>query len=808
MATPGRRRPPAPGYRSSAGKSRSSYVVMMLIILSTLILVGIIITVTLAPMGDSVGSNGGSNGASFMSAARKDVRALSAKILDWLPHISHSGLPEEVHEETPPDWDAYEFWTPIDFDISYSSDPTVTLCRLNFKVYAGSPHLYPMFRDLEGASRCNGNNKRKEYLSVLMKDLKASEGTAKGRVIEPTCFIFHESRVGSTLVANTLASDPWSMVFSESAPAANALLHCESCTREQNVQNFRDIVTLMGRSPFHKRLFFKFQSITSTKMEIALEAFPKTPWAFVYRTPVQTMMSHLDPQKFSSGAPCLRSMRAPPEEVRLTISQAVGIGNPPKEAWCAAHLNMLCNSALRAYDKYGYYNDGDSQGVVDASDSNKRQRGLLINYESLPGIVARILLPMFGIVPTSKWLQKMSEESGQYSKGRGSSRAFSGDSEDKEARSTISIQKYAKSILLPTYEKMSAISFEIVQRIAPQEYNSLPTAEDGSGGKEWKSLKEVPLQPTREMITGATKGRSWRGLGTEGLFLSQGDATGDGDASDARGDSKSHLRGGHSEFEKNVRRNFAPWVPFSTTHTSRPFNATVDCPATPPPGYPFTYKMTDILANWNTDNTEIPPFHYDSLCHFDYQNEADNAKAWAYRAAEVPFVVYNIPEVDSVVKKWNNVDYLHAKLGRKSYRTETSKDNHFMYWHGNLGGYRNKDGTRWKPPTDIIAEPFESWLEVAVKNQNRSLDSRTHQYFRVSSDQENAWLFDELPFFKPKASLFMVDPREQRGIHCRFGMRGVIAEAHFDGSRNAVVLLGGLRRYEIKIFFLFKFVLF
>ena len=27
----------------------------------------------------------------------------------------------------------------------------------------------------------------------------------------------------------------------------------------------------MGRSPFHKRLFFKFQSITSTKMEIALQ---------------------------------------------------------------------------------------------------------------------------------------------------------------------------------------------------------------------------------------------------------------------------------------------------------------------------------------------------------------------------------------------------------------------------------------------------------------------------------------------------------------------------------------------------------
>ena len=31
--------------------------------------------------------------------------------------------------------------------------------------------------------------------------------------------------------------------------------------------------------------------------------------------------------------------------------------------------------------------------------------------------------------------------------------------------------------------------------------------------------------------------------------------------------------------------------------------------------------------------------------------------------------------------------------------------------------------------------------------------------------------------------------------YCRFGMRSVIAEAHFDGSRNFIVLLGGLRRY-------------
>ena len=36
-------------------------------------------------------------------------------------------------------------------------------------------------------------------------------------------------------------------------------------------------------------------------------------------------------------------------------------------------------------------------------------------------------------------------------------------------------------------------------------------------------------------------------------------------------------------------------------------------------------------------------------------------------------------------------------------------------------------------------------------------------------------MFDELTFFRPVDGLYMVDPLSQMGIHCRFGMKGVIA---------------------------------
>jgi hypothetical protein len=247
--------------RKGGGGFKNSSFILVLVLLSAMITVGILLSVVMAPYSEyQVG------GLSKSSALIEQPRSLSQKILDWLPlGLANHQSSDELYSL--PDW-KQEFWSPIDVDVT--SNPTITLCKLNFKQYSETPHLYPMFRDLQTISNCRGNNKRKESLSVLMKEISDKRGSSEGRIVAPTAFIFHESRVGSTLVANTLASDPFSMVYSESAPAANALLHCRTCTLERNIEIFRDVITLMGRSPVHKHLFLKFQSITSTKMNIAL----------------------------------------------------------------------------------------------------------------------------------------------------------------------------------------------------------------------------------------------------------------------------------------------------------------------------------------------------------------------------------------------------------------------------------------------------------------------------------------------------------------------------------------------------------
>lgn len=252
--------------KKNRGKKYSGGCIFTLICMSCLVLVGIFFTVSQAPTESSKG--GPSTNSLFVSTAFSSTKKLSEKVTEW---IAHSGqmIGAKLATSTSPPWDQ-EFWTPIDV-VDVSSDPMVILCKLNFRKYAADPHLSPMFKDLVGASKCTGNNRRREKLKVLLQEISDNPDAPSSRVIKPNGFVFHESRVGSTLVANFMASDPFSMVFSESNPMANAILHCESCTHEYNVQLFRDITTLMGRSPFHTHLFFKFQSITVTNMHIALE---------------------------------------------------------------------------------------------------------------------------------------------------------------------------------------------------------------------------------------------------------------------------------------------------------------------------------------------------------------------------------------------------------------------------------------------------------------------------------------------------------------------------------------------------------
>jgi len=51
-------------------------------------------------------------------------------------------------------------------------------------------------------------------------------------------------------------------------------------------------------------------------------------------------------------------------------------------------------------------------------------------------------------------------------------------------------------------------------------------------------------------------------------------------------------------------------------------------------------------------------------------------------------------------------------------------------------------------------------------------------------------------FTPAKENFFVTNIKMNKGIQCRFGMRGVIAEAHYDGGRNMVAMLKGAKRCD------------
>jgi Cupin-like domain len=273
-----------------------------------------------------------------------------------------------------------------------------------------------------------------------------------------------------------------------------------------------------------------------------------------------------------------------------------------------------------------------------------------------------------------------------------------------------------------------------------------------------------------------------------------------------------------------------------------------------PPHYPYAWKAMDVLRHWNPDITS-PPHNtiHQSLCVFDWRRPEHRSAVYLYRDAEVPFVLRQHDDVTATAYRWSQPNYLARLLSNRNdgigdnsttgtiatkQRNEHSTNNHFMFWrlrpkpkrfrrdgvsHGNEPAAAEQSPPTengFVPPTDNVELTFDEWLQRARALEHVTDEEQVtmeHWYFRLNAGlpKFNTYLYDELPMFQPvfddtdradansnqdqtdyqQRPLFMVDSAQQRGINCRFGMRGVIAEAHFDPTRNWILILSGQRRY-------------
>ena len=197
---------------------------------------------------------------------------------------------------------------------------------------------------------------------------------------------------------------------------------------------------------------------------------------------------------------------------------------------------MLCSSALKAFHLFNSTADG-------------KPRAFLINYDTLPGSVPQVLLPLFGeSAPSIPWLEKMATESKYYSKSRGNTwRVFTGDSKDKEERASDEIQKSAAVFLQSSYDELNSASLQALKRIAPSLHESVLTGDGveaaAPGAVNWKALSAIPYSM----------------------------AAADSEEADTGSDSSIK----HSRLLK--KKNFLSWIPFANHHSSEPMQVRSTC---------------------------------------------------------------------------------------------------------------------------------------------------------------------------------------------------------------------------------------
>ncbi len=155
--------------------------------------------------------------------------------------------------------------------------------------------------------------------------------------VAPAGFIFHMSRCGSTLISQMLAAVPENIVLSEPGPLDTILrAHFQNpeITEDQRIQWLQWLVGTWAwrRQPAEKKLFVKFDAWHTPFLPVIQRAFPGVPWIFVYREPLEVIVSQarrrgahvipgaLEPQLFGWEPAMTAQMSLPEYGARVLAS--------------------------------------------------------------------------------------------------------------------------------------------------------------------------------------------------------------------------------------------------------------------------------------------------------------------------------------------------------------------------------------------------------------------------------------------------------------------------------------------------------
>jgi hypothetical protein len=299
-------------------------------------------------------------------------------------------------------------WLPAGF--AQGSEPAIQWLH-----FAGTSHGTPFF---EEAVRRVANL---PFNRMFRTTTPLSGFVGRTGLRAPSGFIFHMSRCGSTLVSQLLGAAPGHVSISETSVLDSVIRHPFD-DPAAHADALRALVHAYGRGAEH--LFLKLDSWHTRALPLLRRAFPDTPWIFLYRDPVEVLVS----QRRMRGAHTVPGM-LPPEWFGLGPEDA----HLPELDFIARVLERTCGAVLE-------------HGLAG---------GLLVNYSELPDAFFERILPHFRITPDPDALAGMTAATRRDSKAPET--AFTADAAAKQREADPELRAAANRYIAPVFAELEAL---------------------------------------------------------------------------------------------------------------------------------------------------------------------------------------------------------------------------------------------------------------------------------------------------------------------------------------------------------------
>lgn len=158
----------------------------------------------------------------------------------------------------------------------------------------------------------------------------------------PSGLIFHLSRSGSTLVTRTLATLPSVLALSEATPIEDVLKarsRNPKMSDDETVHWLRCVVAVLSRPQRsdQRHCIVKLDSWHAAELAIFERAFPGVPRIFLYRDPLEVLVSHLHRSSY------MMSAANGPRALGVPVTEAIRI---PQSEYCARVLARIQDAVL------------------------------------------------------------------------------------------------------------------------------------------------------------------------------------------------------------------------------------------------------------------------------------------------------------------------------------------------------------------------------------------------------------------------------------------------------------------------------